>query len=430
MTKQGVTNTETGQQAALPKNSAKASGRFRLLAALLAAVLLYGVTLPWQRRIATETARIESQTAARQAAATQHEADGSALRNAAAEVERHPTDARAQMQLAQTYADAGRLNEAEARAEIAAGLQPASPEPLLVLADIEQRQRRYDAAMRTFRAALAIAPSDSRARVGLTYLMISFGWPLEAEALLKPAVAETPGDPYLKAALALAYVQHDNYKEAERLLQEAKRIAPDNAALWCPLVSVYNDMRRYDQAIRTARFAMIRLPYNAAIVDELGKAYYASNDDGQAEAAFRQALAIQQDDLTAHYYLGLICQRTARIPDAVAELETVLRRDPDFKQTRKVLSQCYLRVKRTDDARKLLREADAAQARGQKHQRAGLLVAGRPTDPTAHWQMATLYYDEHNNGRALVEVRRTLELDPGHQAAKKMLVVLQSAGTR
>ena len=43
------------------------------------------------------------------------------LQNATAEVERHPADARAQMQLAQLYAGAGRLDEAEARAEIAVG---------------------------------------------------------------------------------------------------------------------------------------------------------------------------------------------------------------------------------------------------------------------------------------------------------------------
>lgn len=425
-----MTKNESGQQAALPKNSVKGSGRVRLLAALVAAALLYVFTLPWQHKMAAETARIESETAARQAAATRRETDTKTLQNAAAEVERHPSDVGAQMQLAQLYAGADRLDEAEARAEIAAGLQPASPEPLLVLADIEQRLRHYDAAMRAYRAALAIAPSDPRARIGLAYLMVSFGWPLEAEALLNPAVVETPGNPYLKAALALAYVQHGDYREAERLLLEARHLAPDNASLWSPLVHVYNEMRKYDQAIAIARSALARLPYNTAIVNELGKAYYFSNDDSQAEAAFRQALAIQQDDLNARYYLGLICQRTDRIPSAVTELEMVLRRDPDFEQTRKVLSQCYLRVKRTDDARRLLHEADAAQAQGQKHQRAGLLVAGKPNDPIAHWHMATLYYDEHNNGRALVEVRKTIELDPGHQAARKLLAALQSAGAR
>jgi tetratricopeptide (TPR) repeat protein len=413
------------------ETSAKRTDRARLLLGLLAvAVVVYAATIPWQRKMAAETARLDAETAARQAAASRQGADAKSLQAVTAQVERNPADASAQLQLAQAYAGLGRLDDAEARAQVAVGLERTNPEPLLVLADIEQRLRHYDAAMRAYTAAMAIDPGDARARVGLAYLMISFGWPLEAEALLKPAVAATPGNPYLKAALALAYVQHGDYKDAESLLLEARRIEPDNVTLWSPLVHVYNEMKRYDQAIAVGSSIIARSPKEFAVVDEIGKAYYNLNDDPHAEAAFHQALGIRPDDLTAHYFLGLLYGRTGRDADGIKELETVLAANPDFEQTRKVLARYYARANRTDDAKRLSEEAAKAEALGQKHQRAGLLVAGKPNDPAAHWQMATVYRDEHNNGRALVEVRKTLQLQPDNQAARSLLAMLQSAGTR
>ncbi len=412
-------------------DSAARVGRRRLLVGLLLfTVLLYAGTLPWQRRMAEETERINKENAANQEIlARQNEADKS-LRAARDEVERNPSDVNAQIRLAQRYAEAGRLDEAETRAQIAVGLQPKALEPLLVLADVEQRARHYDAAIRAYKSALALSPADARSRIGLAYLWISFGWPQDAEALLEPSVAETPQNPYLKVALALAFVQHGDYSAAENLLQEIRRLAPEEATLWSPLVHVYNEMKRYDQAVIVARDSIARLPNDAPIVSEMGKSYYYLNDYSQAETTFRRALAIRPDDLTAHYYLALTYKRIGRLPAAVTELETVLQRNPDFEQTRQILGTLYLSTNRATEGRKLIQQTQTMQAHSQRHQRMGMLVSQKPNDPQAHWQMAAVYWDERNNGRALVEVRKTLELDPNHEAARDMLVKLQAAGTR
>jgi cytochrome c-type biogenesis protein CcmH/NrfG len=416
---------------AIERKTLSGGVRNRALAgALICVGLLYLATLPWQRRMAAETARIESDNLAKQAEAARQIAINNTLESTRAQVERNPGDARGQLELAERYAELGRLDEAAVRAEIAVGLEPKSSEPLLIFADIQQRGRHYDAAMRAYKAALALSPDDARPRIGLAYLYISFGWPLEAEALLKPAVDADPRNPHLKVALALARVQHGDYSSAEKLLTDVRQIAPDDATQWSPLIHVYNEMGRFEEATVTARSAMSRLPYTAPIVDELGKAYYHSGDFPHAESAFRQAIAIQSSDLTAHYYRALTYQRTDQIPDAISDLEYVLRHNPDFEQTRQVLGKLYLRMNRTAEARKLMEEAGVVQARGQKHQRAGLLVSTKPNDPQAHWQMASVYYDEHNNGRALVEVRKTLELNPAYPAGLQLLAKLQALGTR
>src|ERR1041384_2156432 len=80
----------------------------------------------------------------------------------------------------------------------------------------------------------------------------SFGWPLEAEALLQPAVRAAPDNLYLKVGLALAYLQHENYDAADRLLQEVRSKAPEDTNLWGPLLPLYNKSHRYRDAINVA----------------------------------------------------------------------------------------------------------------------------------------------------------------------------------
>jgi tetratricopeptide (TPR) repeat protein len=230
--------------------------------------------------------------------------------------------------------------------------------------------------------------------------------------------------------LALAYLQMENYREAETLLLQAKALAPEDAALWSPLAHVYNESKRYAQAAAVAQEVMRRLPSNAPIVVELGKACYYQNDFAGAESAFRQALTLQQDDLSAHYYLGMTYQRREQIPQAITELEYVLQRSPDFEQTRRVLGNLYLRQNRTDEGRKLIAESDRIQAQAQKHGHVNHLVALRPNDPEAHWQMAQVYHEEQNDSRARVELKKTLELKPDHAGAQQLLAQMQAAGVR
>src|SRR5262249_59802315 len=71
-----------------------------------------------------------------------------------------PGDAAVHLELARQAADAGELPEAADHARLAAGLLPREAAPRLLLAEVERRRRRYDAAMDAYRSALAVNPSD------------------------------------------------------------------------------------------------------------------------------------------------------------------------------------------------------------------------------------------------------------------------------
>jgi tetratricopeptide (TPR) repeat protein len=412
-----------------PRRSPTSSTGIRQLlpALLIVLALLYLALLPWLRRLQAETQRIERETLIKQAEADRTARLRGDLEADRAEVARNPGDARAQLQLALRCHEAGRLDEAAQHAGIAVGLQPGNPEPLLVLADIQNHAHRFYEAVRAYRAVLASSPTEPRALVGLSYLYISFGWPLEAEALLQPAVRALPQNLQMKVTLAMAYVQHEDYAAAERLLLEVRRLAPQDVQTWSPLVHLYNATRRYHDAVAVAHEALAKLPDDIPLLDEMGQSYYHLQDLPHAMMTFQKALAAEPDDPTAHYNLALCYRRVGDPPQAVREMEWVQQHNRGFAQTRYLLGQWYLEQHRETEGKRLLEEDRRVQAQVQKEARASLRVASRPRSADAHWQRALILQEDGDTAHALVEVEKTLELAPNHTEARRLLQTLQPA---
>ena len=88
----------------------------------------------------------------------------------------------------------------------------------LALADIYERLRRHYEAMEIYRAILKRSPGTVAAVNRLSWLYISYGWTVDARALLEPAVKANPDDPHLAVELALTYLQTHDFQRCEQLL--------------------------------------------------------------------------------------------------------------------------------------------------------------------------------------------------------------------
>jgi tetratricopeptide (TPR) repeat protein len=368
-----------------------------------------------------ETERLKQQTQAGQEEAVHLARLRRALDDARTRVERDPRDGQAQVELAARLSEAGQIEEAARHAQAAADLLPRDPAPLLVRADVERRARRYVEAVDAYKGALARDPSNQQALTGLALLYVSFGWPREAEALLKPAIRAAPKNPYLKVTLAAAYSQHESYGDAERLLLEVRRLAPEDISLWSPLANLYLQMRREQDAVAVAKDALARSQGDVAMLIGLGQAYYQLHEIPRAQAALRKVLAIDPENVPAHYYLAL-CDRSLHQPAAaIRELESVARRDPEYEQTRLFLGRLYLTANRAAEGRKLLEAFRTKQARALARSSAMLLVANQPRDPNAHRRLARLYQEQGDRPHMRVELRKALELAPGDAETQQLL---------
>ncbi len=142
-------------------------------------------------------------------------------------------------------------------------------------------------AMRAYREAIALFPTESGFNVSLGNLLFSEGKHEEALQQYNDAIKKNPADSEIHYALGQAYLTLEKFDQAEEQFQRVIQMSPKETA-----------------------------GYYA-----LGQAYRQQGKFKEAEMQLEKALAIEQDFANAHYELGLLYAETKQIDRANEELE-------------------------------------------------------------------------------------------------------------
>jgi len=97
-----------------------------------------------------------------------------------------------------------------------------------------------------------------------------------------------------------------------------------------------------------------------------GVAAQKAKDWAAAAAAFRNAVALNPRYAEAWNGLGYALRNQGRYPDSIKAYDEALRLRPDFPEALEYLGEAYVRVRRLDDARRVLerlKPLDAARAK-------------------------------------------------------------------
>jgi tetratricopeptide (TPR) repeat protein len=157
------------------------------------------------------------------------------------------------------------------------------------------RLRNLTEAVRTARAAAAVAPDHPEVLRRLALALCAVGPSSEAVALMQRASAQAPDDPVLANALGLVLRANARDAEAIAALRRAHALAPQSADIACNLAQLLDTQGSGDEAI----------------------------------AVLEQATATTPEHRAAHTALAeLLLRRRARIADAIAQLRYLLRVDP------------------------------------------------------------------------------------------------------
>lgn len=105
-------------------------------------------------------------------------------------------------------------------------IDPDSARNHVLLGDILQQLERYDDAQDEYRKALAIAPSDPAAMLGLASAFLSNRNPKGAMALAQSALASRPDDPELNLIVGQALLDLRDYAGAEPYLKKSLNAKP------------------------------------------------------------------------------------------------------------------------------------------------------------------------------------------------------------
>jgi Flp pilus assembly protein TadD len=108
--------------------------------------------------------------------------------------------------------------------------------------------------------------------------------------------------------VARARLQEGDMAGAETMLRKALEIDPHLAKTHFFLGTVLKNVGRYDEALSSLREAAARYPRDRVVLNQLGRVLFLQRAFAPAVATFKQVLAIDPEDLQAHYNLMLCYQ--------------------------------------------------------------------------------------------------------------------------
>jgi len=215
--------------------------------------------------------------------------------------------------------------------------------------------------------------------------------------------------------------------EAVKELKKAIKIDPENAAAYDNLANIYCDKGKLGKALNlylksieiepdnpTAHFnlgcflatkgqELAVLSYNKSIKLEwdfpdahlnLGLALLDLGDSTQAETEFRHATTLCPDDYQARFELALLLLEGEKYTEAIKELRTILKNQPDFPDANLYLGAAYVQ-------KGFLREGEKALKQALVHDDSNGLT---------YYYLAVIQLRQNKEKEAIVLVKRALQL--------------------
>jgi len=210
----------------------------------------------------------------------------------------------------------------------------------------------------------------------------------------------------------------------------------------------YFAKKDYPRAILEFRNATKPRPRDAEPWYQLALAYLAANQTGPGIGALQQATRLNPRHTAAQLKLSelmLQSQQPGVLADAANRLGQVLAADPNDPDALDALAVADLKLKKPEDAEKLLKQAldkfpahlkSSATLAAMQYVKGDLegaeqtlkkAVAQAPQSGDAAFALAHLYLVEHKNFAAEAELQRVLQLDSGNARAWLSLGSLQVA---
>ena len=146
-----------------------------------------------------------------------------------------------------------------------------------------------------------------------------------AEAAFLKVTEMEPGYADGWVNVARARLQEGNMTGAEAMLRRALEIDGQLAKTHFFLGTVLKSLGRYDEAISHLQTASGKYPRDRVVLNQLGRVQFLKRQYAPAVEAFRRVLAIDPEDLQAHYNL-MLAYRGLGQADLAAREESLYRR--------------------------------------------------------------------------------------------------------
>jgi Flp pilus assembly protein TadD len=129
-----------------------------------------------------------------------------------------------------------------------------------------------------------------------------------AETAFRNVIAMDPGYADGPVNVARAQLQEGQVEAAIPMLEAALKLSPRLAKAHYFLATALKTLGRYDEALAHLQVAAEQYPRDRVVLDEIGRVQFLERRFSDAVASFKSALAVDPEDLEAHYNLMLCYQ--------------------------------------------------------------------------------------------------------------------------
>jgi tetratricopeptide (TPR) repeat protein len=292
--------------------------------------------------------------------------------------------------------------EAEAEFRKALAVNPQLECALDGMAQALVKERRYDAAIDSWRQALRIQPDAPDMELALATAAYKSAKARQADglpALDGAGVADAirlltdllKSHPDMTAAyftLGNIYANEHRDREAADEYQEVTRRSPTDMVALAAQVKALIDTSAYTEALAPARDYVRRKPNDPSGHVMLGTVYQQLGDYARAEPELELGAATAPDDFEARYQLGLVLARMGKPDRALPQLQKAIALKPGDRAAQYQLVAVLRTLGQTQEAAELVgklrteqgEESLNSQLASEGTKANDLLQAGKPTD--------------------------------------------------
>jgi tetratricopeptide (TPR) repeat protein len=232
--------------------------------------------------------------------------------------------------LARLHYNLRHFKEAKQQAEQALAAQPDEPLALIVSGDIALHEGDTVSAATMFHKALARAPKDLSASLGLAEVKLHEGKLTEAKDAVQALVTANPGSARAHYVMGLALDALEPTDEARAELLKAIELDSEGLDAYLALARSYMKSKRDSDAMAALDKAAETLPGNPLIARTLAEAQGARGDYAAAIVELNKAVEMAPDDPETYFMMAQMYRKMGSFVDARNTLAEVERRATDF----------------------------------------------------------------------------------------------------
>ena len=295
------------------------------------------------------------------------------------------------------------------------------PEPPAHIGLLEARQLHYDAAIESYKQALALKPDypGLQLNLGLAYFKAA-QFP-DAIRSFKLELKKAPADQRLTILLGMAHYGMGDYLVAIPYLRQAADKDTQSLPLRLTLAHSCLWSKQYDCVLTVEKEILVLDPESAEADMLAGEALDEMGDDAGAVEQFRSAVRANPKEPNVHFGLGYLLWKQSKATEAVTEFQAEIVNDPSQTNARAYLGDSYVILSQYAEAEpELLKAAADAPSIAMVHRDLGIVYANtsredsaikelqlaislNPQDVAPHWRLAKLYQSSGRKDEAKVE---------------------------